>query len=109
MRFHHEGRVELLDAEKPDLLLILVPKGMMDGNDSRQYSRKLADLMLRQHRSGRLFATYGNTWWPIWDSSAPPHGWSELHKEPGLQMVDLRLPLKVWIMVASTQKGIIIF
>ena len=65
LRMRHDDRLELLDRERPDLLLILSPRSMLQGPQASRHCQKLADLVLRQSRSGRHFAFYGNPMWPV--------------------------------------------
>ena len=60
VRYYNDGRMERLDLEQPDLVLLLVPVAMCDGPQAPTSCRKIAALILQQKRSGRHVAFYGN-------------------------------------------------
>ena len=90
LRWFHDGRMELLHQERPDLLLILAPNSMRGGEQAATHSRKLGDLILSQARMGSHVAFYGNPMWPVWDPSSAPAGWREALTEPSLHVTELR-------------------
>ena len=91
LRWYNSGRLELLDEERPHLVLILAPKTMVKGKQAAKHCQKLADLILRQSRQGRHLAFYGNPVWPVWSpSTALSSGWREVLLHQSFFRTELR-------------------
>jgi len=91
LRWYNSGRLELLDEERPHLVLILAPKTMVKGKQAAKHCQKLADLILRQSRQGRHLAFYGNPVWPVWSpSTALSSGWREVLQHQSFFRTELR-------------------
>ena len=67
---------ELLVEQRPDWLLINMPRAMIDaprgGDFAARMRRRIASLLDTQVESGGQFVMYGNPCWPTWDAQKAP-------------------------------------
>lgn len=90
VRDPHGPRLDQLEVEKPDLVLVNALRSMHGGAFSKKVCRKVSDLLLSQVRSKRHFAFYGNPTWSNWDRATAPVEWRTVLEEPGLHVTELR-------------------